>query len=289
MTYPVPQGSSAEPLPTPLEPVFATTFLYSACKMVGPDAWPAFLAAQTKHPERPGVWPSIYTLAGELPHVCDGEVKYDASTYIDRARCVAAGHFLASAFDVWLTCDDDIRADEDVLRSLILACRATRGGVAVPYINRDGRSMTFRKVSGPTQWIDLGGELRAPLRVVDRVGFGLVALHRELVEQLAFSPATKWFRESGTSRLQCPQLFVNDVEDGTFMGEDYYFSKLCADLGRPLRVLLNAPIEHAEILAMLDEEGHIRVSDPARAAVLDEALRSHERAVAGQQTERDGG
>lgn len=273
---------------TPIEPVFATTFLYSACKIVGVDAWPAFLAQQIGSPFAEGVWPSIRTLAGELSHVCDATVKWDASTYIDRARCVAAGHFLLSGLDVWVTCDDDIAADEEVLRTMILACRATRGGIAVPYMNRDGRSMTFRKVSGPTQWLALEGGPAAPLRAVDRVGFGLVALHRELVEALAYNPATKWFIESPSSKVRCPQLFVNDVEDSTFIGEDFFFSKLAEDAGRTLRVLLQAPIEHAGILALLDDEGHIRLADPARAAVLDDALRSAEKALAGQPTEREG-
>ncbi|MDE3097024.1 MAG: hypothetical protein KGK07_13630 [Chloroflexota bacterium] len=276
------------PAPAPLEAVFATTFLYAACKVVGNDAWPDYLKNDLAHPAD-SVWPAVRTLAYELSSVCDAELVTDASTYIDRARCVMAGRFLASSLDVWITCDDDVYADAEVLRTLIRVCRATRGGVAVPYMNRDGRSMTFRRVKGPTEWLELGEAMRrAPVRVVDRVGFGLVALHRELVEALAFAPSTKWFRESERSRLRCPHLFVNGVEDETFIGEDYSFSKLAEEACRPLRVLLEAPAEHAGILAMLDHEGHIRVADPERAAVLDTALREAETALAGQPTEREG-
>lgn len=278
---------STYPAPAPLDAVFATTFLYAACKVVGNDAWPDYLRHDLAHASD-SVWPAIRTLAYELSSVCDAELVTDASTYIDRARCVMAGKFLASSLDVWLTCDDDVYADAEVLRTLIRACRQTRGGVAVPYMNRDGRSMTFRKVSGPTEWLELGTMRRAPVRSVDRVGFGLVALHRELVEALAFAPSTKWFRESPSSRLRCPHLFVNGVEEDTFIGEDYSFSKLADDAGRTMRVLLEAPAEHAGILAMLDHEGHIRVSDPERAAVLEDALRQAEKALAGQPTEREG-
>lgn len=266
----------------PIEPVFATTFLYAACKVVGADAWPAYLAHQLANPEE-SAWPSIRTLAFELAAVCDVKLVTDASTYIDRARCVAAGRFLLSGLDVWLTCDDDIEADEDTLRKLILACRHTRGGVAVPYMNRDGKSMTFRRVSGPTEWLTLNDELRVPTRFVDRVGFGLVALHRDLVELLAHQ--AKWFRESDASRMLCPHLFVNDVEEGSWTGEDYAFSRKCDQAGRPLRVLLEAPCEHAGILAMLDAEGTILVADPKRAEALDLALRASERALTGQLAE----
>lgn len=269
-----------------IEPVFATTFLYAACKVVGPDLWSDYLKAQLAKPAE-SVWPAIRTLGVELAAVCDAQLVTDASTYIDRARCVAAGRFLASGLDVWLTCDDDIFAEEDVLRKLILACRTTRSGVAVPYMNRDGKSMTFRRVTGPTQWLSVSADLTVPVRQVDRVGFGLVALHRDLVEILAREAV--WFRESDASRVTCPHLFVNDVEEGSWTGEDYAFSRRCERAGRPLRVLLEAPCEHAGILAMLDYDGHIRVADAARAEVLDQALRAREAALAGQPTEREGG
>jgi hypothetical protein len=274
--------------PAALEPVFATTFLYAACKVVGNDAWPDYLKADLAKPAE-SVWPAVRTLAYELSSVCEAELVTDASTYIDRARCVMAGRFLASGHDVWLTCDDDVYADAEVLRTLILACRATKGGIAVPYMNRDGRSMTFRRVKGPTKWLELGEVMkRAPVREVDRVGFGLVALHRDLVLALANLPSTKWFRESARSLVRCPHLFVNDVEDDTFIGEDYSFSKRAEDAGRPLLALLEAPAEHAGILGMLDHEGHIRLADPERAAYLDQALREAEKALAGQPHEREG-
>jgi hypothetical protein len=266
----------------PIAPVFATTFLYSACKVVGMHAWPEYLRSQLARPQESD-WPSIRTLAYELANVCNAELVTDATTYIDRARCVAAGRFLASDKDVWLTCDDDNGADEDELRKLILACRATRRGIAIPYMNRDGKSMTFRAVRGPTEWLSVAGGRTVPVRFVDRVGFGLVALHRDLVEQLAQDAV--WFRERETSPLECPHLFVNDVEEGLWTGEDFAFSRRCERAGMPLRVLLEAPCEHAGILAMLDVEGNIRVADVAHAEALDQALRERERALAGQPLE----
>lgn len=267
-----------------LAPVFATTFLYAACKIVGPDAWPVYLRDQLANLAE-SQWPALRTL-GELSHVCPAQLVTDASTYIDRARCVAAGRFLASKEDVWLTVDDDIFADEEVLRRLILTCRATGGGVALPYMNRDGRSMTFRRVSGPTVWLDVGNEVLVPIRTVDRVGFGCVALHRELVTRLARQVVH--FRESDHSPLPCPHLFVNDVDAGTWTGEDYAFSKRCEASGSPIHVLLDAPCEHAGLSAMLDVEGRICVADPDRAATLDGALRASEKAFAVQPPDTHG-
>lgn len=260
----------------PLDPVFFSTFLYSACKVVGHDAWPKWLREEYTRLSR-SAWPALRTL-DQLLHVADAEVMVDASTYIDRARCVAAGKFLASGKDVWVTCDDDIYAEADVLRRLVLACRKMRGGVAVPYMNRDGRSMTFRKVRGPTETLALDPvhSVSAQVRSVDRVGFGLVALHRQLVEGLA--ALVPQFREGDLSPLPCPALFVNSVENGLWQGEDYSFSKLCEDAGTPLHVLLEAPCSHAGLLAMLDAEGRIAVADPARAAALNEGIRTKEQA-----------
>lgn len=272
---------------SPLDPVFASTFLYSACKIVGVDHWHQYIASQRALGLQSD-WPALRTLYGELPYVCAATVVEDASTYIDRARCVMAGRFLLSDCDVWLTIDDDIYADVETLRRLLVACRETRAGIAVPYLNRDGHSMTFRWAKGPTEWLQVGS-LRIPLRTVDRVGFGLVALHRDLVARLALHTSTRWFRESLDSPARCPHLFVNSVDDdGTFMGEDFHFSRLCESAGHPMRVLLEAPCEHAGLVAMLDEEGHIRVADPARAEILDRALREREKALAGQSNETHG-
>lgn len=249
--------------------LFASTFMYSACKLVGTDNWPAWLAGSLQNLSASD-WPAFKTLA-HLRAVEAYKLHVDASTYIDRARCVAAARFLESGADVWLTVDDDLEAHAEVLYALVNMCRERRGGIAVPYVNRDGQSMTFRKVSGPT--IACGPGL---LRRVDRVGFGLVALHRDLVTKIAAS--VPHFRESDLSALSCPALFVNGVDDGVWMGEDYSFSKLCEDAGHPLHVLLEAPAAHAGVWAMLDSEGRICVQDPARGAALQAGIEEKDRA-----------
>jgi hypothetical protein len=266
----------------PLAPVFFSTYPYTGCKLHG-TAWPKQLEYEYAHlAESP--WAGFRTLH-QLRWVCDAQVYVDGSTYITRARSVATKHFLMSDKDVWLSLDDDVFVEEEVLRRQILACRATRGGIALAYTNRDGKSMTFRKVTGPTCWIDSGGAratspesfpLALPLREVDRIGMGCVALHRNLIERLAKD--APHFRELDRPGgvTDCPALFLEGVQEGSWVGEDYYFSSLCERAGLPMRVLLEAPCEHQGISAKLDVEGHICIRGDEQANRLHVSLREKE-------------
>jgi len=235
-----------------MTPLFFSTFMYAPCKVIGVERWPAALEHELKNLDE-SPWHGFRTL-GQAVRVAECRVHVDASTYIDRARCVAAGNFLYRAgkdCDVWVTCDDDVYADADVIERLVEVARQTRGLCALPYVNRDGGSMTYRKVSPPTKW------LPHPVRDVDRVGMGLVALHRDLVEKLAMQ--AEHFRESVRPEdpNMCPYIFRNGVEDGTFMGEDFGFCRLADEAGLPMHVLLDAEGMHMQTRAMLDLEGRV--------------------------------
>jgi hypothetical protein len=189
-------------------------------------------------------------------------------------------HFLASDKDVWLTCDDDMFAETETLRKLVLACQATRGAVAIPYLNRDGKSWTFRKVRGPTSGTPRPCEIPILLRTVDCIGMGLCAIHRELVERLA-KDAPHFKEKSLPSEVaSCPVLFKNGEVDeaGVWMGEDYYFSQLCEKAGSPIRVLLEAPASHGGLWAMLDREAYFVMPDPKARDLLIESIRAKEKA-----------
>ena len=257
-----------------LAPVFASIFPYTACKMHGLDKWNREVRPYELAHLKESDWPGFRTL-GNLEHVVRGfEAWVDGSTYITRARSVATGHFLRSGHDVWLTVDDDVEADAHVLRQLIEGVRSTRHGIATAYVNRDGGSMTFRRVFGETRWLPC--DVRAAVRSVDRVGFGLVVLHRDLVERLAAD--APYFSEVDRPNgiTDCPALFLEGVQEGSWVGEDYYFSALCERAGRPLDLLLDAPVSHAGRLAMLDLEGAIHVAGELDARELDAKLRAKE-------------
>jgi hypothetical protein len=267
----------------PLAPVFFSTFPYTACKLYGPAAWPKQLEREWDRLDE-SEWPGFRSL-GQLRRVCDATVYVDGSTYITRARSVATKHFLDSGRDVWVSLDDDVFVEEEVLRRQLLVCRATRGGVALPYTNRDGKTMTFRRVTGPTQWLSVIGDEAQPVRVVDRVGMGCVALHRDLVERLAKDAPHFRERDRPNGVEDCPALFLEGVQDGSWVGEDYYFSALCERAGSPLLVLLEAACEHQGVAAMLDVDGQICIRGDEAADKLDSAFREQDRlAVAADPT-----
>lgn len=253
--------------------VYFSTFPYAAVKACAtPAAWAAQLKTELASPDA-SAWPGFRTLgqaqklgdAGEL----DSLFAYvDGSTYITRARCVAAGHFLAaSAYDVWMTVDDDVFVEASVLLRMLRVLDRTRGFVALPYLNRDGESMTFRRVSGPTRRYGEG----LAVRHVDRIGMGCVVMHRSFVEALA----------AGEPRFEAgyPAIFLEGVRDvdprtgsGVWVGEDYWMGAIAEEKGLPLDVLLSAPCEHQGMAAMLDDDGLIRCRSEVDAAKLEAGI-----------------
>jgi hypothetical protein len=247
--------------------------MYSACKQTG---WTG--AELLAHEAREGTasldespWPGFRTMA-QVARLYPGQpvTSYvDGSTYVTRARCLAAGHFLRAAgkgCDVWLTCDDDVFASAEVCGQLIEVARATRGLCALPYLNRDGGSMTFRKVSPPTHWVEGN-----PIRTVDRVGMGLVAMHREFVATL--DKLVPHFEED------YPALFLEGVAEvdpetgrGLWTGDDYWLCMLAERSDLPMHVLLDAPGEHMGLRAKLDLDGAICLDDAEVARKLQERM-----------------
>lgn len=261
--------------PAPLPAMFFSTFAYAACKSVGADLWPSTLKGIL---EAPDTGPSVLGVAGfafltlsEARHVAPCVVHVAANSYIARARCVAAAYFLrgpGQTCDVWLSCDDDTFADEATLRRLVTACRATRGLVALPTGSRDGRCMNYRRVFGPTEWWELRPDETSmvteseregalPLRRVDRVGQGLVAMHRAFIETLDRGcPSELRFRDRiAPDAHDCPGLFLSGPQGGDWVGEDYWLCALGERAGLPTHVLLEATVQHEAIVTKLDLDG----------------------------------
>lgn len=256
----------------PVAPLFFSTFPYAACKRAGAAAWPDTVRWHLTHLDESDVL-GFRTL-GQAGRIAHCEAYVDASTYITRARCVAAGHFLRKQgkdCDVWLTCDDDVYASKDVIAQIVTACRATRGLVALPYMNRDGESMTFRRVTAPTVWA-----AQVPLRAVDRVGMGLCAMHRSFVK--ALDDDALHFEDG------YPFIFgegVTDVDSegrGIWTGEDYWLCQLAEAHDLPMHVILNAPGVHENLEAMLDLEGRMMVRGEAERARLEAGIERKNRA-----------
>jgi hypothetical protein len=252
--------------------LYVTTFMYSACKVVGTLQWPAYQRAQLASLDAldAAEWPAFRAI-GQAARLEALTVMVDAGTYITRARSRAAGLFLDSGCDVWLSFDDDNYADAAVLRQLVKVVRATGGMCSAPYANRDRKTMTFERVRGPTAFVD-----GAPVRDVNRIGLGMTAIHRNAVRTLARG-ATPWRDiRTPTARdpnvlCELPALFLESIVDGMWTGEDYSFCDRVAAAELPNHALLDAPCFHAGTWAKLDLDGRILVLDPDVAADMHEA------------------
>jgi hypothetical protein len=229
--------------------VFASSYVYVAAKLAG-ARWEREAARLVSSVEalEASPWPGLHTLA-QAARVESIVLHLDGSTLVTKARSRAAGLFLRSSADVWLQCDDDVYAHADVVRRLIAAARATRGLVSAPCLCRDRDVMNFRLLRGPTIDNDLGYKLRP----VDRIGFGLVAIHRAGVEFLA-KTAPRWGEDF-------PALFLEEVCEGHWLGEDFRFCDLCTRADIPVHALLEAPTVHAGRAAMVDADGSMLVRE----------------------------
>jgi hypothetical protein len=242
---------------------FFSTFMYSACKAVQArgETWEGWLQAEFRK-----LGASAYAgfrSAHAYGDVEDFHLSVQAGTYITLARCAAAGQFLygdGAACDLWVMADDDVLVTSDVWRRMAAVARASKAMVALPYLNRDGHSMTYRRAWGPTMTI--AGE---PCWRVDRIGMGAVILHREFVARLARNALA--FEHGG---LSCPAIFLEGVQEGEWVGEDYWMCAMADRLGLPIYVLLDAMCRHMGEPSKLDLDGHVCLQSEAAYARLEE-------------------
>jgi hypothetical protein len=257
-----------------MPPLFFSTFMYAACKVVGNDAWPETLQHLLRHPdkavERLGTVGYAFQTLYEAQHLTDCTVHVSSNTYIARARCVAAATFLASGRDVWLTVDDDNYADRDVLRRLVTSCRETRGLASIPYANRDGRSMTMRRLLPPVTRLACG-EL---VMRIDRVGLGMTAMHRDFITALdrACPPSRRFRSRPAAGALDVPGIFLAVPDDGEWCGEDFYACALAERAGLPMHALLEAPVTHEHVTSQLDVDGAVQLYNQQHVAAMNRGI-----------------
>jgi hypothetical protein len=253
--------------------LFVSLFPYTYAKLSG-FAWTEVQQRELAHCAE-SRWPDFRTLGqvGRLvPELAQEVHAYvDGSTLITKARSRAAGFFLRSPADVWLTVDDDIEADAATLRKLVLTARATRGVVGVPYVLRDGRALSFEFATLDPTRVHASGEVWTYL-AEGGIGFGLVAMHRRAIERMAEGAAWVGTREEGF-----PALFLEAIgtNQGTrrheWVGEDYYFSRGCHARDVPMCLLCDVAVSHAGHVCRLTRELELQVRDPETQRTLESA------------------
>lgn len=238
-------------------PLFASTFTYAYTKLRGRH----WVIEALKRGEG---FPAAETYE-ELKHATEGEITLFecGNTLITQARSIAAGAFLKTSADVWVTFDDDNYVPRATLHALIETARATRGLVGLTCITRAGKTPNYR-IAGP--WDRSRVETHAGERLypVLAIGLGAAAIHRSVVEALSSYPGA-WV--SSLHDAAFPALFLERVWQGHWVGEDNAFCMLMHESFLPRYTLLGREGVHAGQACRLDEDGHID-SDPATAARL---------------------
>lgn len=221
----------------PKPSLFASTHAYAARKAVGLENWQAWIAAQLGALDAshlPG-----FRCLGQAAKLEPVTLSINATGSIGRSRSCMAGVFLESGADTWLTVDDDNYAAADVLARAVLAARATRGIVAVPYwLRQQTPRLSFNAQEEPRPVVVEGCELLSAAGLL--TGFGLVALHRSAVERVARDCPV--FRDESGARF--PAVFLEMIRGDLWIGEDYAFSYRAHDAGVPLYLLPGAWCEH---------------------------------------------
>lgn len=148
-----------------------------------------------------------------------------------RSRCAHAA--LESAADVWVMCDDDVAADEGVLRTMLAVARSPEHPtVILPCLVRGAKGEHRVNVEWGGSLVEQMAGGHTVQRVV-RGGCGLMVVHRSALTA-ACEYAELYRDDDGVSKRA---LFRDILEGERWLGEDLSF---CARLSAA-GVLLVAP------------------------------------------------
>jgi len=235
--------------------IFVSLFAYALCKTAtrAGQSHQAAIEAEINAGEG-ATWPAFRVLS-RLRMISDVAVYVDGSTTIARARCRAAGMFLAQASaDTWITIDDDTDAPYETLRQLVNAAPA--GIVSVPMWLRDGLRVNIE--------IAPDAERTETLVRARRTGLGLVSMSRGAIQALATDRELQWFRDAppGGRDVLCPALFLEHVSGRVWHGEDASFSERAESADVPIWALRRVYAEHAGRGYALTDDDLTQIASP---------------------------
>jgi hypothetical protein len=203
------------------------------------SAYPKVLQGQLTHP----TWPCFLTLrnARAILRASEELAFYElGATIIHQARCRAAGAFLRSGQDVWVSCDEDVEAGEAALRTLTEHVERTRGAAFAAYRLRGDGKWSVGAIT-----TDAEAQLLAePLTFEGGAGAGLFAVHREAV----INSTNTWIEEDDDTLS--PLLFHTQLEaqreiaHSKWMGEDVDFCRRLRIARQPMHVFFLPDVTH---------------------------------------------
>jgi hypothetical protein len=225
------------------EPLFVSCFVYCWSKWAGRN-WKELEKRQLQDPDASFI--AGFRTMGQARRVSVCQEFVDGSTSITRARSRAAGEFLRSQANVWLTIDDDCFVSDETIARLVDCVNETRGMVAMPYVLREGDRPSFwaNSING-ADIEDVAGSKLLPIMAN---GLGVTAIHRAAVNAIISSGVVP---EVTRPEAHYPALFLEHVADGRWIGEDYAFCELLRGAGRLLHLLCDAECVHGNYSSIL--------------------------------------
>ena len=201
-----------------------------------------------------------FRAAARLAYVADVNLYVSMSSLLARARSHAAGLFLRSGRDVWVSVDEDVEASEEVLASLVKSASSHSFPRTVPSPTRvnSGIVLTAQVCSGngrtdinaivnPNRGREVDGRRVVPCM---QGGFSLAAFSWDAIEHMRKAyPHLVYDGESG----QGLGIFLETImpsHDGKSMqwvSEDIVCCRRAQTCGVPVECLLDAEVTHAGV------------------------------------------
>lgn len=227
--------------------MFFSTFPYvlrhiSEGHMAHTGAYERTLKGQIENP----TWPSFKTLRSARKVLLPGEglAFYElGATLIHQARCRAAGEFMRSKEDVWVSCDEDVEAGPDAIRELVEHVSATQGVALAAYRLRGDKKWSVGGLEGADHEVTVGLVTSGPYDFRGGAGAGLFAAHRAAILNVA-----RTYVEEPDGALS-PLLFeARAVPNGghhlRWEGEDVNFCSRLRSADVPMHVFFFPDVTH---------------------------------------------
>jgi hypothetical protein len=195
-------------------------------------------------------WPAFRTLARVRAHTSPMVLMVNHSSLIGKARSLALGAFVESGAPLWLSIDDDVEASsEDVGRLLgaedvdvLIAPCALRGG--------DAPQLNIAVSSSAPSVRDVGAGVRA-FPIVSG-GFALSVMSRRAAAMLYEAHPELRFVETSQGPRRGLGVYLEEIRDGSWWGEDYAFCRRARAAGLRLEALCDTAVTHAGVVATVD-------------------------------------
>lgn len=239
--------------------VFFSTFPYALSKQHPASEWPRVLSGEVESP----TLPCFRTLL-ELRSIADVSLHVDVTSRIGFCRSRAVGAFLRSGADVWVTCDDDVFADADVLGRMMSAAVALGAQVGAPYVARTLGTMIVgdTPADAAAQVLGRGIGGAPPVWVVPAwtVGGGLCAMARSAILRMVDAfPELKFIVKpvpghAGTDETSWA-LYQDAIIREQWSGEDVSFCARAAQACVPRYLLCDALVTHEGVTFSVPHEG----------------------------------